>query len=144
MEQLFLKHFIMFQDLNFAAVTVSTIAAFALGFFWYGPFFGKEWMHELKIKKTDFKGPMWPPMVKGLLNTFVLVTVACYFLSFTSASNWLEGVLQGIVMGVGLTSTILFGEVNWEGRSTKLFMINALYYVVTLAMVGAIYTQWPA
>jgi hypothetical protein len=138
----------MFDDLNFTAVAVSTVVVFIIGFLWYGPFFGNEWMKLVGMKKpaknSRKKPPMAVPMLKGLINTFIMVTVTSYAVSLTDAVLWQEGALIGVVLAVGLIATVLFSEVNWEKRPVKLFMINSLYYVVALAVTGGIYVAWPA
>lgn len=134
----------MFENLNYTAVAVSTLIAFVIGFLWYGPIFGKEWMRLLGLTDKDMKGPMAPPIIKGLISTFIMVAVASHFVSLTGAATWQDGAMQGLVLGIGLIATVLFGGVNWEQRPVKLYFINAIYYVLAVAIAGGVYAAWPA
>ena len=134
----------MFEDLNYTAIVVITLIVFVLGFLWYGPFFGKEWMKLVGLTDKDVKGPMAPPIIKGLISSFIMISIAVYFVSLTGARTWQEGALQGLVLGIGLVATVLFGEVNWEQRPVKLYFINTLYWLIALAIAGGAYVAWPA
>ncbi len=134
----------MFENLNYTAVAVITFIIFVLGFLWYGPFFGKEWMKLVGLSDKDMKGPMAPPIIKGLIGTFITVSVASYFISLSGASTWQDGAMHGVVLGIGLVATVLFGEVNWEQRPVKLFFLNSLYWIIGLAIAGGVYVAWPA
>ena len=134
----------MFENLNYTAIAVITLLVFVLGFAWYGPFFGKEWMKLVGLTDKDMKGPMAPPIIKGLVSSFIMISVASYFISLTGASTWQEGAMQGLVLGIGLVAAVLFGEVNWEQRPVKLYFINTLYWLIALAIIGGVYVAWPA
>ncbi len=132
----------LIESLHFAPILVATLAAMFLGFLWYGPFFGEVWMKLVKLNKADIKGPMWPYMVKGLVNTFIMITITSFFITAAGASTWLEGALAGGVLALGIVGPILFGQVNWELKPPKLFLINLSYYFVTLVVAGGIYAGW--
>lgn len=134
----------MFSDLNYTAIAVITLVLFALGFFWYGPLFGKEWMKLVGLSKKDASGSMAPPIIKGLISTFIMVSIAVYFVELTGASTWQEGAMKGLILGIGLIATTFFGSVNWEQKPVKLYFINTLYYVLAVAIAGGIYVAWPA
>ena len=44
------------SQLNWLAILVATVAAFALGGVWYGPVFGKAWQRLVGISDEDITG----------------------------------------------------------------------------------------
>lgn len=118
-------------------VVVATLAGFALGYFWYGPLFGKAWMAERGVTAADLAKDFNPGLTYGL--TFLLGLIAAYvfgiFLGpdagFGRAAFW--GFAVGLVWVAGSMATnALFGR-----QSLKLWLINAGYHVARFTLVGA-------
>lgn len=61
-----------FQGINLLAVALATIGFMAVGFLWYGPLFGKQWMKLHGWTKEDFAGAnMTMTMVQGVINALI-------------------------------------------------------------------------
>src|SRR5688572_1633570 len=62
--------------MNYLAILVAAVAGMAVGFFWYGPLFGKIWVKLSGFTKED----MEKAQAKGMTKTYVLVIpLACAF-----------------------------------------------------------------
>lgn len=52
------------STLNWLAVVVATLLAFAVGAVWYTPaLFGKAWMKSIGLKESDTKKLTWPRLL---------------------------------------------------------------------------------
>jgi hypothetical protein len=124
--------------INWLAVSAAAIAAFALGGIWYSmPVFGSAWMREIGLTK-EAAGKA--NMTAIFATTFALQFVAATALAacMPANSNWLAGLHTGIVVGVFWIATAYAITYLFEQRSLRIFMINAGYFVVVFAVMGAI------
>jgi len=119
----------------------SMILSVVLGFIWYGPLFGKQWMKLSGIVMPDQK-PSFTVMLKPML----LSLVGALFLSFGLASATAFHNAYWNVTGFGADLSFAFflwlcfmvppylNLTGWEGKSWKLFFINTGYWLVFLLL----------
>lgn len=141
--------------INYLAVLVAALASFILGFLWYGPLFGKQWITMMKIphaKVEEMKkkgmGPMLPQMGLALLSSLVMSFVMAHSLLFASSYLGVYGIsaaLQGAFWNwIGFQVPIILNGTLWEERSWKLFAFTSAYYLASLVLIGIILSLWPA
>ena len=129
-------------DINWIAVVVATVAAFALGGLWYSKaLFGDIWMQEVGLTEEAVNNANMPMTFGG---TFVLQLIATIALAaFLGAdSPWLTGLETGITDGLVWVATAYGVTYLFEQRPLRLFLINAGYYVVLYAIVGTVLGAW--
>ncbi|MBX7126384.1 MAG: DUF1761 domain-containing protein [Cyclobacteriaceae bacterium] len=129
------------MQMNYWAVLVSALSAFLLGGLWFGPLFGKAWMKANGFTEESLKGkPMG--MIFGL--SFVLMLVAAVNLTmFIGPESRIEmGALWGFLAGFGWVATFLGVIYLFERRPLGHFLINALYCILALTIMGAILAVW--
>jgi len=132
--------------INYIAVFVSALIPMVLGFFWYGPMFGKQWAHlaGVSVEKMQKAPPLnYTIMFVGaLVMAFVLdhgiIFAATYF--FTGGIS--IGLQVGVLSALGFVAPASLGVVLWEGKSWKLWAINVGYYLVVLCLMGAVLGVW--
>ncbi len=134
--------------INYWAVLVSAVASVVLGFIWYGPLFGKQWMALNGMTMPDPKpkmSAMTNPMIISIIGASFMSWMTAFALGMASqtagfttacvlivvASNWL-----GFIVPVSLNS------VAWEQKSWKLFAINTGYWLVYGIISGYILFGW--
>jgi hypothetical protein len=131
-----------FQNLNWLAVIVAAVSAFALGALWYSPLmFVKIWMKETGITEESAKEAN---MIKIFGLSFFLSFFASFFLAlFIGAdAGGGFGALAGFMAGVGWVFTFMGIIYLFERRSLSHFLINALYSVAALTLMGFIIGIW--
>jgi hypothetical protein len=122
---------------NWLAVLVATLSAFAVGFLWYGPVLGRTWMRASGMTEEQARqGNM--PLVFGL--AFVLQLVATTVLAnfIAGDATVLFGLLAGGAVGLFLIAPALGIVYLFERRPLAHWLVNAGYHVVTFAVIGAI------
>ena len=130
--------------INYWALIVSVIATLILGFLWYGPFFGKAWMKLVGL------APEQRPKPSSALVMIICTILMAYALKFNilagSAYLNVHGVQAGLQAAfwnwLGFIATVITGIVLHERRSWKLWLINAGFYLVSLAIIGIILSVW--
>ncbi len=134
-------------QVNLMAVVIAAVVQMALGFYWYSPAgFSKEWqklsgMSDAAIARAKSKG-MNLSYVLMILSSLIMAYVVGHVMAAFQASNIAEGLQGGFWMWLGFVATTMLGIVLWEGKSWKLYAINTGYYLVSLLLMGVIFTVW--
>jgi len=131
-----------FQNLNWLAVIVAAVSAFGLGAIWYSPIlFVKRWMKETGITEESAKEANMA-RIFGL--SFLLSFVASFFLAMFVGpdAGGGFGTLAGFMAGLGWVFTFMGITYLFERRSLAHFLINALYSVASLTLMGFIIGIW--
>ena len=132
----------MTSRINHLAVFVSALAFFVLGAIWYMPLFGHQWM---SLTGLGMKPPA--SMSTTFAVTFVLGWILAYVIGIALAdashpNPARHGIEFGIFMGIGVFATMSLMDFLYEGRSLSLWLIDAGYVVIGMAMMGAIIGAW--
>ena len=128
------------------AILASGAASMIVGFIWYGPLFGKSWGRysgwtEEKVKTVPAKSMA---LTYGLtLMAAVVSSLALTVLSRSlGASTAMDGLLIGLLAGVGLVAMALATNFLFERRPLGFWLIVSGYEIVYLAAAGVIVTVW--
>jgi len=128
--------------INHLAVLAAAIVFFLLGALWYTVLFGRLWT-TLESKA--------PTPVSSMTTTFIITFILGWVLAYVIAIALADtnhpnpprhGVEFGVFMGLGIFGTMLGLEYVNEGRPFLLWLINAGYIVVGMAVMGAIVGAW--
>jgi len=130
----------MFANVNWIAIAVATVVHIALGMWWYSPkAFGRKWMKLMKITKKDMAKKAKKGMGKQHCGMVVSSFVFIFVLNrFVGDGALMAGVQTGLWLWLGFIATTMLGSVLWEGKKMKLYYINTGYYLVSMAVNGAI------
>jgi hypothetical protein len=124
--------------LNWLAVFLAAATAFAIGAVWYSrKVFGNAWMLEVGLtEETMSRGNMTLTFGGTFLLLLVAATALAFFLG--SGSDWFIGLQAGVLVAVCWIATAYGITYFFEQRSLRLYLINAGYYLVLFATMGAI------
>ncbi|MCW5898454.1 MAG: DUF1761 domain-containing protein [Flavobacteriales bacterium] len=131
---------------NFLAVIVATLAAFALGAVWYTALFGKRWMKEVGFSEEQLKQGANLGRIYGtcLLLTFVMgLGLAFIWHQEDPASlTWQVGLYHGLLIGLFFVAPSTGINYLYQRKSFALWLIDAGYQVVFLGIMGAVIGAW--
>ncbi len=128
--------------INWPAVVVSTVVAFAVGGLWYSKaLFGSAWLEEVGLTEEAVNNANMPRTFGGtlVLQFFAVIALAVLV---GADSSWQDGLYTGLLIGVFWVATAYGITYLFEQRSLRLFLINAGYNVVSFAIVGTIIGAW--
>lgn len=132
----------VFASINWLAVIVSTLAAFALGGLWYSKsLFGDKWMSEVGLTDDAVNQANSIRLFGGAFALqFVATTAVAVILG--PDGGWWDGMRAGLLIGICVVAPAYGVTYLFEQRTRRLFLINAGYYVVLFAVVGTVIGAW--
>ena len=129
--------------LNWVAVVVSALSAFVIGGLWYGPLFGKAWQSLSGLTDEDIQQGH-PAKIYG--GAFVLTLVAAIgigmLLQLHPAPDLAIGFKVGILVGVAFVATSFGINYLFASKPLRLYLIDAGYMVVLMAVIGTVLGAW--
>ncbi|MGA9533091.1 MAG: DUF1761 domain-containing protein [Anaerolineales bacterium] len=130
-----------YGDVNWLAVLVATIINMFVGFLWYGPLFGKQWMN-MTDKSMDEMDPDPTMYVYTGLAALVSSYVLALLIGASGASGLAAGAVVGLVvwLGIGATGTLVY--TIFQGPPKSVWMLHGLYQLVVFAINGALLASW--
>jgi hypothetical protein len=121
--------------ISWVAVIVAVVANMILGFLWYGPLFGKQWMKA--VGKSESEIPQNPTMyVVPVVATLVMAIVLWNVMQATG----LSGIVAGFWMWLGFTALTGLTNDVFRGTGTTLWAIENLNHLVSFVLTGLILT----
>ncbi len=138
--------------INYWAVLVCGVASMVIGSLWFGPLFGKMWQKLMGWENVDpaKKAEMMKGIQKSYILAFVGALVMAYVLAHSIAlaqdfykSSDLSTVFSGAIWNwLGFMVPVILSSVLWEGKSWKMFLLNAGYYLIQLLVFALILVSW--
>ena len=77
-------------------------------------------------------------MVSAVVMAYVLAHVLEMSKSALGDMGLMSGIQSGFWTWLGFVATSMLGKVLWEGKSWKLYVLDAGYYLVSLVLMGAV------
>ena len=129
--------FDLLGDLDWLAVILAALAYFVIGAAWYAPpVFGKAWMAAGGMTDPRESGAGGPgpaiyavPLIGSVLSAIALGMIAVA----TGTDTFDEGLVLGLVVGVGFAISIALVTATFESNKPKPFVwgaINGGYHLV--------------
>lgn len=136
--------------INELAVLAAAVVSMIIGFLWYGPLFGKQWMALSGISKEQMDASKMKGMHQMYALTFIGTLLTSYVLAhaifFASTYLEIEGLSAGLQGGfwnwLGFIAPVTLGMVLWENKPWKLWILNNGYYLVNFLIMGVILVLW--
>lgn len=126
----------MTTRLNWLGIIVATVAAFFIGFLWYGLIFAEQWMALTGVTEESGGDPVW--MLIGLVQTFVTMVGLGWFIARDGAAGWMAGLKIGLVAGVCFAlMTSAYGFI-YQTSNLGLLPIDWSHLLVVYALGGGI------
>lgn len=132
--------------INYLAVVGAAVLSMVIGSLWYGPIFGKMWLGLMgfgpekmeEMKKKNMSKLYACALVGSLATAYVLA----HFVSVWGAVD-ISGAFQlAFWIWLGFVATVMLSSVLWEGKSWKLYCLNAAYQLVTLFGMALVLVYW--
>lgn len=126
------------MGINILAVIIAAASAFVLGFLWYTVLFAKTWQKLIGLKGNAKDNA--PNLGKFLVGSFILELLMAWNLAMFIGphAGWSFGLFAGVATGLGWVSFAFGVNYMFEGKSFKLWLINAGYNTLVFAVMGLI------
>lgn len=127
-------------DIEPLAVLAATLAAFVLGFVFYGVFGGQ--LAQVSAASSADRPPWQVPVVE-VVRALILATVVAGVAALAEVDTWTGGVILGLVLWIGFPFVLWTGAMFHEHTPLKLAAIHAGDWLVKLLAIGLIVAAWP-
>ena len=133
---------------NMLAVLVAGLVPMAVGFFWYGPIFGKKWLGFVGKTEEQIQAEMNPlksygvTVVMSIITAYVLAHVLIAFTMATGDSGLTHGLLGGFWVWLGFVVTTQWNEVGFADKEIGHWLLDTGASLVNLLIMGAILALW--
>ncbi len=133
----------LFGELNWLAVVVATLAWFAFSAIWYSiPPLSKAWANAAKVDTTGDGPPLALLFVPTLIGYFVTTVVIGLLVAGLGVDSLGDGVVLGVVLGVGFGMVGALVNQVYEGKGSSYFLINGVNAVIAYGIVAGILSVW--
>jgi hypothetical protein len=159
------------MEINYLAIIAAGISALVVGFVWYNPkVFGNAWMKEAGMSDEQIKGGNMAKIfilaiIFAILLAFSLQGIVIHQMGAFSLiggdvetalpsyqafmddygdafRTYKHGAFHGVIAGIFIALPIIGTNALFERKSAKYIFINSGYWIVTLAVMGAIICGW--
>lgn len=130
--------------INYLAVVVAALAYMVLGAIWYSPLlFGQAWMQGIGKSKEQVAADSSPANYIGaLVMSFIAAYGIARLMLWTGRDTIADGIVLGLFIGVCFVLTSMGVNDLFEGRRKSLTVINIVYHITGLILVGVIIGAW--
>lgn len=138
---------------NPAAIAAAVLADIVIAYIWYGLLFGKAWASGMKMPPDP--GPdsrfRFKSVSLHVAGVFLTVLVLAHTTQIWRPSVWhagtdapahVYGLNAAFWTWIGFYLPVQLGGLAWEGKSWKVFLINAGYHLLELSAAAAILSYW--
>ncbi len=132
------------ENLNWLSLVLATLTPMVMGFIYYHKaLFGKAWMDSIgmteeKAKEANMGMVMGISLVMAFLIAFFLLGFNNGFGQEGEFDTFKHGAAHGAILTVFLVAPIFITNGLFEQKSWKNMLINILYWMITLAIMGGI------
>ncbi len=130
--------------INHAAVWVSVVLMFALGFLWFGPLFGDKWMALVGLDMATIEAnPLGTSIwISNTIATVVSVYVLAWLFTRMNVGSAGEGALIGLVIGFAFVFLSHMIGGFFSQAPYALAWINGGHDMAALTITGAVLGAW--
>ena len=134
-------------DINWLAAIVAAVIYYAIGAAWYSPvLFGKPWMRSIgwdpdsdppEVSAKDYAFPLIAYLIAAIAVAMLAVA--------TSSDSFGEGVVLGLVVGMGLATVLAFVTATFDPQKKEpmvWFEVTAGYHLVGLLITSVLVSVW--
>ena len=127
------------DDIDWIAVVVATIANMVLGFLWYSKFaFLKMWQEDIGMTDEKMKSGNMMMIMGGMVVTLVIATIALALIIGNIGGELEEGLVVGAIIGFGITAANLLPKYMFQLRPNRLAVMDAANAGIGITLSGLI------
>lgn len=127
-------------ELAIAKILGAALLATVLGFLWYHPrAFGTIWMQNARltpeaVERAKKRTHLYA--AAGFFANLIAAYVLYYVLISFDIATMGIAILVGFLAWIGFTAPALLGMIVWEQKPLAYYMVNALYWLVSLLLMS--------
>lgn len=130
------------MEVTFWPILAAGVASVLIGWVWYHPkVFGAAWMRLANVtpemaERGKERMPFY--VIFALLASMLVAYVMNYFGIAWGVYDWIGAIELGFWCWLGFVAPTMLGMVLWEQKPFRLYLINALYWLVAFVAMALI------
>lgn len=129
--------------INWWAVLVAALVKIVLGAVWYSPIaFLPQWMTAVGIDEAHMKRAFPKAIAIDIVGALVMAFVMLHGVHYSGAHTVSQGAAIGFFNWLGYIGLVTIGQVIYENRPMRYWLINNIYLLISLVIMGAILAIW--
>ena len=132
-------------NINYLAVVVGFVMNMAAGALWYSPLlFARPWMALNNLTEEAIRESVsaTPGYIVSIIASVIIVLAIAVVAELAGADALIDGLLIGLIAGVGFVATTAASSYTFESRGIKHYLINTGYPISTFVIIGAVIGVW--
>lgn len=127
------------MEINWVSQVPAAFVALVVGFIWYNPkVFGGIWMRSIGMTMEDAKGANMAKMLGLTLLFAFMMTIPLNYIVNHDNHTFGHGAFHGAFLGIMVALPIIGTNALYELRSWTYILVNAGFWIVTLALMGGV------
>ena len=126
------------MHVSYVVVLISAVIQWLLGALWYGLIFKKSWRKHVGFAEGEKPKNAVFALAAALVANLLLSFVLAHVIEMAGTRLFTDGFKMGVICWLGFMAPPLFAQHIFEGRRANLFAINAGYWLLAMAIGGAI------
>ncbi len=127
---------------NHAAVWVSVVMAFVLGFLWYDTIFGDSWASFVGLTAEDADAAGAGVWVTNTVATVIQMYVLAWLFTKIGVDSAMQGAMVGVLIGFAFNHMAVMTTGMFAQEQYGLAWIEGGFSMVSLAIAGFIMGFW--
>jgi hypothetical protein len=126
------------------AIAVATFLYFALGGIWFTAF-QKAWLAGIGRTLGEMQAIGISPIItygSAVVTTLILAIFLSWIIQATGPQTLPRGIAIAVITWFGVVFTTWGTEYAFEARSLKIFLINTVYCLTGMILMGAVLGAW--
>lgn len=131
--------------INYLALFISAVAAFIIGFIWYGFLFKKLWVegHAFSEAKAAALQKTFPIAgAVSFVGYLVTAYILCLLLSYMNITDVQNALRVTFLLWLGFPAVIGLMNAMYSGQSLIVYAIDTSYQLVYMLVTAIILTVW--
>jgi hypothetical protein len=129
-------------EVTFWPILAAGIVSTLIGWVWYSPkVFGGAWMRLTNLTPEMVeKGKKRMPLMAlvALLGSMLAAYVMSYFGIAWGVYDWIGAIELGFWCWIGFVAPAMLGQVLWDQKPVRLYLINSLFWLVSFIVMAII------
>ena len=132
------------EKVNHGAVWVCVVILFVLGFVWYDPLFGEQWMSMVGMTPADAEAnpPGTGVWITNLISTVVPVYVLAWLLGKMDVSSGGQGAVIGLLIAFSFFFLTTMTGNMFANNPYALSWINGGFQMTAMTISGFVLGAW--
>lgn len=130
--------------INHLAIWLNVVLLFALGFLWYGPFFGETWMQMVGLNEEIINAN--PPGASIWISNIIATVIPIYVLAWLFVKLNVNNAFRGLLYGLLIAFSFNFLSSMISGMFAQnpygLAWITGGFNMVAMALSGLVLGAW--